>query len=160
MMNERGKSDSALGAVNPANKGERSAAESVEQRAGTKGKADQQSTRRAQDRESVSQALGRVRQAAKQRRKERFTGLFHHINSAMLRTAFFALKRDAAAGVDGVTWQDYEANLDRRIENLSDRVHRGGYRAQPSRRRYIPKPDGRQRPLAVAALEDTVVQRA
>jgi len=103
---------------------------------------------------------GRVRQAAKQRRKERFTALFHHINSAMLRTAFFALKRDAAAGVDGVTWQDYEADLDRRIEDLSDRVHRGAYRAQPSRRRYIPKPDGRQRPLAVAALEDKVVQRA
>src|SRR5256886_5783999 len=78
----------------------------------------------------------------------------------MLRTAFFALKRDAAAGVDGVTWQDYEADLDRRIEDLSDRVHRGAYRAQPSRRRYIPKPDGRQRPLAVAALEDKVVQRA
>src|ERR1700720_1850144 len=111
-------------------------------------------------RESVTQALERVRQAAKQRRKERFTALFHHINSAMLRTAFFALKRDAAAGVDGVTWQDYEADLDRRIEDLSDRVHRGAYRAQPSRRRYIPKPDGRQRPLAVAALEDKVVQRA
>src|SRR5256885_11253872 len=76
------------------------------------------------------------------------------------RTAFFALKRDAAAGVDGVTWQDYEADLDRRIEDLSDRVHRGAYRAQPSRRRYIPKPDGRQRPLAVAALEDKIVQRA
>jgi retron-type reverse transcriptase len=78
----------------------------------------------------------------------------------MLSTAFFALKRDAAAGVDGVTWQDYEADLDRRIEDLRDRVHRGAYRAQPSRRRYIPKPDGRQRPLAVAALEDKVVQRA
>jgi len=117
-------------------------------------------TRRAQDQDSVSQAPERLRQAAKQRRKERFTALFHHINSAMLRTAFFALKRDAAAGVDGVTWQDYEADLDRRIEDLSDRVHRGAYRAQPSRRRYIPKPDGRQRPLAVAALEDKVVQRA
>src|ERR1700730_18165155 len=84
----------------------------------------------------------------------------HHLNCAMLRTAFFALKRDAAAGVDGVRWQDYEADLDRRIEDLSDRVHRGAYRAQPSRRRYIPKPDGRQRPLAVAALEDKIVQRA
>src|SRR5215468_6979969 len=99
--------------------------------------------RRAQDRDSVSQALESVRQAAKQRRKERFTALFHHINSEMLRTAFFALKRDAAAGVDGVTWQDYEADLDRRIEDLSDPVHRGAYRAQPSRRQYIPKPDGR-----------------
>ncbi len=77
-----------------------------------------------------------------------------------LRTAFFALKRDAAAGVDGMKWRDYEGDLDRKIEDLWDRVHRGAYRAQPSRRRYIPKPDGRQRPLAVAALEDKIVQRA
>ena len=160
MMHGREKSDPAIVAKKPANNAGQPAAERVERRAGTEGNAGQQSTRRAQDRESVSQALERVRQAAKQRRKERFTGLFHHINSAMLRTAFFALKRDAAAGVDGLTWQDYEADLDRRIEDLSDRVHRGAYRAQPSRRRYIPKPDGRQRPLAVAALEDKVVQRA
>ena len=78
----------------------------------------------------------------------------------MLRTAFFALKREAAPGVDGMTWQGYEADLDRKIDDLWDRVHRGAYRAQPSRRRYIPKPDGRQRPLAVAALEDKIVQRA
>src|SRR4051812_18213689 len=160
MMHGREKSDPAIVAKNPANNAGQPAAERVERRAGTEGNAGQQSTRRAQNRESVSQALERVRQAAKQRRKERFTALFHHLNSAMLRTAFFALKRDAAAGVDGVTWQDYEADLDRRIEDLSDRVHRGAYRAQPSRRRYIPKPDGRQRPLAVAALEDKVVQRA
>src|SRR5580700_8691054 len=160
MMHGREKSDPAIVAKKPANNAGQPAAERVERRAGTEGNAGQQSTRRAQDRESVSQALGRVRKAAKQRRKERFTALFHHINSAMLRTAFFALKRDAAAGVDGVTWQDYDADLDRRIEDLSDRVHRGAYRAQPSRRRYIPKPDGRQRPLAVAALEDKVVQRA
>ena len=78
----------------------------------------------------------------------------------MLRTAFLALKRDAAPGVDGLTWQDYEAGLDHRIVELHERVHRGAYRAQPSRRRYIPKPDGRQRPLAVAALEDKIVQKA
>jgi group II intron reverse transcriptase/maturase len=78
----------------------------------------------------------------------------------MLRTAFYALRRDAAPGADGLTWQDYEADLDRRIEDLHDRVHRGAYRAQPSRRRFIPKPDGRQRPLAIAALEDKIVQRA
>jgi retron-type reverse transcriptase len=78
----------------------------------------------------------------------------------MLRTAFFALKRDAAPGVDGLTWRAYEADLDRRIEDLHERVRRGAYRAQPARRRYIPKPDGRQRPLAVAALEDKIVQRA
>src|SRR6202158_4532632 len=148
MMHERGKSDSAVRAVKPANKAERSAAELVEQRAGTKGNADQQSTRRAQERESVSQALGRIRQAAKQRKKEKFTTLFHHISVGLLRLAFFEIKKDAAPGVDGLTWQDYEADL------------RGAYRAQPSRRLYIPKPDGRQRPIAIAALEDKIVQRA
>ena len=78
----------------------------------------------------------------------------------MLRTAFFALKKDAAPGVDGVTWEAYEADLDSRIEDLHSRLHRGAYRAQPARRRFIPKPDGRQRPLAVVALEDKIVQRA
>src|SRR6202022_478710 len=160
MMHGREKSDPAIVAKKPANNAGQPAAERGERRAGTEGNAGQQSTRRARNRDSVPQAGERVRQAAKQRRKERFTALFHHINSAMLRTAFFALKRDAAAGVDGGTWQGYEADLDRRIEDLSDRVHRGAYRAQPSRRRYIPKPDGRQRPLAVAALEDKIVQRA
>ena len=160
MMHEHGKSDSAVGAVKPANKAERSAAELVEQRAGTKGNADQQSTRRAQERESVSQALGRIRQAAKQRKKEKFTTLFHHISVELLRLSFFAIKKDAAPGVDGLTWQDYEADLDRKIEDLHDRVQRGAYRALPSRRQYIPKPDGRQRPIAIAALEDKIVQRA
>jgi len=160
MMNERGKSDTAIVAVKPANKAERSAAELVEQRAGTKGNADQQSTRRAQDRESVSQALGRIRQAAKQRKKEKFTTLLHHISVELLRLSFFETKKDAAPGVDGMTWQDYEADLDRNIEELHDRVHRGAYRVLPSRRVYIPKPDGRKRPIAVGALEDKIVQRA
>ena len=160
MMHGHEKSDPAIVARKPTNKAGRPAAEPVERRAGAEGNADQQSTRRAQDRESVSQALDRVRQAARQRKKEKFTALFHHLSIPMLRTAFFALKREAAPGVDGLTWQDYEADLDRRIEDLHARVHRGAYRAQPSRRRYIPKPDGRQRPLAVAALEDKIVQRA
>src|SRR3977135_3462556 len=160
MMAGREKSDAAIVARKPANNAGQPAAERVERRAGTEGNAAQQSTRRAQDREGVSQALERVRQAAKQRRRERFTALFHHLNPAMLRTAFFALKRDAAAGVDGVRWQDYEADLDRRIEALSGRVHRGAYRAPPARRRYIPTPEWRRRPLAVAALEDKLVQRA
>ena len=108
----------------------------------------------------MSQGLDRIRQAARQRRTERFTALYHHLSPPMLRTAFFALKRDAAPGVDGLTWRAYEADLDRRIADLHERVRRGAYRAQPSRRRYIPKPDGRQRPLAVAALEDKIVQRA
>jgi group II intron reverse transcriptase/maturase len=108
----------------------------------------------------VSQALSRARKAAKQTKKEKFTTLFHHLDAAMLRTAFFALKRDAAPGVDGLTWEAYEAELGPRIENLHARLHRGAYRAQPARRRFIPKPDGSQRPLAVTALEDKIVQRA
>jgi RNA-directed DNA polymerase len=160
MMHRHGKSDSVIVAMKPANKAEPSAAESGEPRAGTKGNASQQSTRRTQSRENVSQALDRIRQVARQRKKERFTALFHHISVDLLRTAFFALKRDAAAGVDGLKWQDYEADLERNLEDLHARVQRGAYRALPSRRQYVPKPDGRQRPLAIAALEDKIVQRA
>jgi group II intron reverse transcriptase/maturase len=120
----------------------------------------QQSTRRAQNRESVSQALDRVRTAARHRKKERFTTLFHHLSVDLFREAFLALKRNAAPGVDGLRWPHYEADLERNLTDLHDRVHRGTYRALPSRRRYIPKLDGRQRPLAVAALEDKIVQKA
>jgi retron-type reverse transcriptase len=108
----------------------------------------------------VTQALDRVRQAAKQRKKERFTALLHHINPDTLRAAFYALKRKAVPGVDGVSWEDYEADLELRLEDLHGRVHRGAYRPQPSRRTYIPKADGKQRPLAIAALEDKIVQGA
>jgi group II intron reverse transcriptase/maturase len=108
----------------------------------------------------VSQALDRVRQAAGQRKKEKFTALFHHLSIDLFRESFFALKRDAAPGVDGLTWRTYEADLDRNLTDLHSRVQRGAYRALPSRRTYIPKADGKQRPLAVAALEDKIVQRA
>jgi len=108
----------------------------------------------------VAQALERVRQAARQRKKGKLTALLHHISIDCLRMAFFALKRDAASGVDGLTWPTYEADLDRNLTDLHERVHRGAYRALPSRRTYIPKADGKQRPLAVAALEDKIVQRA
>jgi RNA-directed DNA polymerase len=160
MMHGRGKSDSAIVAVKPTNKAERSAAEPVEPRAGTKGNAGQQSTCRAQSRVSVSQALERIRQAAKARKKEKFTSLLHHISIALLAEAFSELKEDAAPGIDGLTWWDYGLNLERNLEDLHARIHRGAYQALPSRRVYIPKPDGRQRPLAVAALEDKIVQRA
>ena len=160
MMHGREKSDSAIVAGKPTNKAEQSAAEPAEPRAEAEGNASQQSTRRAQDRESVSQALERIRQAARQRKKEKFTALFHHLTIDLLEDAFVELKKDAAAGVDGLTWKDYEADLERNLEDLHARVHRGAYRALPSRRVYIPKPDGRQRPLAVAALEDKIVQRA
>ena len=108
----------------------------------------------------MSQALDRVRQAARERNDEKFTSLLHHISVDLLRTSFLALKRDAAPGVDGVTWTDYAADLDLNLTDLHGRVQRGAYRALPSRRVYIPKADGKQRPLAVAALEDKIVQRA
>jgi group II intron reverse transcriptase/maturase len=108
----------------------------------------------------VSQALERIRTAARQRKKERFTALLHHVSTELLREAFGELKRNAAPGVDGLTWDTYESDLEGNLSDLHDRVQRGAYRALPSRRVYIPKPDGRQRPLAVAALEDKIVQRA
>jgi len=160
MMNGREKSDSAIVAMKPANKAGQPAAEWVEQRAGTKGNAGQPRTRRAQNRSGVSQGLERVRQAARQRKKEKFTALLHHVTTDLLREAFYALKRKAAPGVDGLTWQDYEAGLDDNLQDLHARVHRGAYRALPVRRRYIPKPGGKQRPLGIAALEDKIVQRA
>ena len=160
MKHESEKSDFVVVAGKPTNKAARAVAEPVEPRTETKGNADQQRTRRAQDRGSVSQALERVRQAARQRKRERFTSLLHHIGPAMLRTAFYAIKRDAAPGVDGMTWETYEQDLDRPIEDLHARVKSGAYRALPSRRSYIPKEDGSKRPLAVAALEDKIVQRA
>lgn len=160
MMNGRERSDSAIVAVKPTNKTGQPGAELVEPRAETKGNMGQQSTRRAQNRESVSQALDRVRTAARHRKRKRFTTLFHHLSVDLFREAFLTLKRDAAPGVDGLTWQDYEADLERNLTELHDRVHRGAYRALPSRRQYIPKPDGRQRPLAIAALEDKIVQKA
>src|ERR1700736_1367749 len=164
-MHEREKSDPAIRAGKPTNKAEATsvadAAEPVEQRSGAKGNASEQSTHRTQGRERVTQALDRVRKAARLKRKEKLTALLHHINVDSLREAFFALKRDAAPGVDGVTWQTYEEDLERNLIDLSSRVHRGAYRALPSRRTYIPKADGKQqRPLAVAALEDKIVQRA
>src|SRR5215470_13305997 len=169
MMHGHEKSDPAIVAMKPANKAneltveasaEASAAEPVERRAGTKGNAEQQSTCRAQDRISVEQALGRIRKAAKERKKEKFTALLHHISIDLLEEAFYELNEDAASGVDRLTWTAYEADLECKLEGLHDRVHGGAYRALPSRRVYIPKPDGRQRPLAVAALEDKIVQRA
>src|SRR6266496_2330479 len=160
MMHGHEKSDFAIVAVKPANKAEQTAAEPVEPRAETEGNAGQQSTCGTQGQISVSQALERIRRVAKERKKEKFTSLLHHISIDLLDEAFFELKEDAAAGVDGLTWREYEQNLERNLKDLHARVHREAYRALPSRRTYIPKPDGRQRPLAIAALEDKIVQRA
>ena len=129
MMHEPEKSDSAVVAAKPTNKAEQSAAEPAEPRAGTKGNAGQQSTRRAQDRGSVSQALERVRQAARQRKKEKFTVAPPPSRSRHAANGVFALKRDAAPGVDGLTWEAYETDLDRKIEDLHARVTDGAYRA-------------------------------
>jgi group II intron reverse transcriptase/maturase len=159
-MHDTEKSDSGIVAVKPTNKTGRPVAELVEPRPGTKGNAEQQRMHRTQGRDRMSQSLDRVRKAARLRKKDRFTALFHHINVDALRTAFYALKRKAAPGVDGMTWQDYEADLELRLEDLFKRVQRGTYRPQPSRRTYIPKADGKRRPLAIAALEDKIVQGA
>jgi retron-type reverse transcriptase len=108
----------------------------------------------------VAQALARVRQAARLRKKEKFTALHHHLSIDLLREAFYALKRGAAPGVDDLTWATYATDLERNLTDLHARIHSGAYRALPARRTYIPKADGRQRPLAVAALEDKIAQRA
>jgi retron-type reverse transcriptase len=108
----------------------------------------------------VSQGLADVRKAARENKEMKFTALLHHLTVGLLRESFHSLKRKAAPGVDGVTWQEFEVGLENRLIDLHARVHRGAYRAQPSRRVYMPKSDGRQRPLGVAALEDKIVQQA
>src|SRR4051795_1327955 len=125
MMYGREKSDLAIVAAKPANNDGRPSAELVERMAEAEGKAGQDRTRRAQDRASVSKGLDRVWHVARQRKKERFTALLHHVAPDLLRTAFFALKRQATPGVEGLTCPAYEADLDRRIEDLHERVHRG-----------------------------------
>src|SRR5258706_7847603 len=154
------KSDCAVVPVNRPNKGESSPAEVGEGRAGTKENIVRSNTSPTQSGERVSQGLSGVRQAAKERRQERFTALLHHITHVLLWDSFYALKRQAAPGVDGVTWKEYEAGEEDRLKDLHSRIHRGAYRALPSRRVYIPKPDGRKRPLGIAALEDKIVQHA
>lgn len=160
MMHEREKSDLCIVATKLANNPGQPGAESVERRRGAEGNAVEPSTSRTLSRASVSQRLDRVRQAAKARKKERFTALLHHVSVELLKDAYSGLKRDAAPGVDQLTWQQYGQDLEANVLDLHARVHRGAYRALPSRRHYIAKADGRQRPLGIAALEDKIVQRA
>jgi RNA-directed DNA polymerase len=155
-----GESDEQVVPAKRSNNGERSPAESVEGSCSTKGNAEEAHTRRTQGREHVSQGLGGVREAARRNRKRKFTALLHHITTDLLRDSYSSLKKKAAPGVDGVTWEQYGEGVEERLKDLHDRVHRGAYRAQPSRRTYIPKADGRQRPLGIAALEDKIVQQA
>ena len=160
MTNGMEKSDSVIVAVKSANKGTVVPAEPVEPRTEPKGNPESQSMRRTQDRESVLQAADRIRRFVHRERQARLTTLLHHVTVGALRWAIFELKRNAAAGVDGMTWQMYEEGLEGRLADLHDRVHSGAYRATPSRRVNIPKPDGGTRPLGVAAIEDKIVQKA
>ena len=160
-MHGHGESDRPVLPTKLPNKAEQSAAEAVEGRGLTKENTDQQNTSRTQSRKNVPSALERVRQVASRDGKERFTALMHHVYDIdQLRTAYLALKRDAAAGVDGETWGQYGEDLEARLQDLADRLKRRAYRARPVRRVWIPKADGRQRPLGVPALEDKIVQRA
>jgi group II intron reverse transcriptase/maturase len=142
------------------NKEAKALAEAAEGRARTKENDVQHHTYPTQSGIRVSQGLGGVRRTAQARKQEQFTALLHHLTVDLLRESYYALKRGAAPGVDGVSWQEYEHNLEEQLVSLHQRVHRGTYRAQPSRRVYIPKADGRQRPLGIASLEDKIVQQA
>ena len=160
MMHGHEKSDPAIVAVKLANEGGQPPEERVEPRAGAEGNTEQHGRHRTPSRESLSHGLDRVRQAARTRKQERFTALLHHVDVELLRSSYGWLRKEAAPGVDGVTWDAYGEGLERKLEDLHDRIHRGAYRAQPSRRVFIPKSDGRQRPLGIASLEDKIVQRA
>jgi group II intron reverse transcriptase/maturase len=161
MMYDPGKSDGPEVPRKPPNGAGQPAEEAVEGRGPAKGNPSQQNASRTQGRIDAPSALERVRQQAGRDGKMRFTALLHHIyDPARLELAYFGLKKDAAPGVDGETWRHYGENLEANLQGLSERLKRGAYRAKPVRRTYIPKTDGRQRPLGVTALEDKIVQRA
>jgi RNA-directed DNA polymerase len=161
MMHGQGKSDGPIVPGKLSNKPASTGAERVEGRGPAKGNPQERTMLRTQGRARMQQALERVRQAAKQDRKMRFTALLHHVyHPDTLREAYYGLKREAAPGLDGVTWQDYGGNLETNLQELSGRLKRGAYRARPTRRAYIDKADGRKRPLGVMALEDKIAQRA
>jgi len=161
MTNGLGKSDSPVVPEKSPNKTGQPVAEGMEGRGLAKGNLPQQNASRTPSRKDASSALERVRQAAGKDKKLRFTALLHHIyNLDTLRMAYFSLKKEAAPGVDGETWRHYGEQLERNLQDLSERLKRGAYRAKPVRRVFIPKADGRQRPLGVTALEDKIVQRA
>lgn len=159
-MNERGKSDRSVVPAKPPNNAARAAAEAVEERDLAKGNAASKTRPGHRAGHGASNALDRVRQVARKDKEARFTALLHHVDVDRLRVAYRAINPKAATGVDGVTWQDYGMHLEANLRDLHDRVQRGSYRAKPSRRTYIPKADGRLRPLGIAALEDKIVQRA
>ena len=155
-----GESDGRIIPAKCPNKGEQAFAEGMEGRRPTKENIGQATPPRTQSRMSELSDLHGVREAARRDKRTRFTALLHHVTVQRLRDSYYALKREAAPGVDGVTWQEYGTDLDEKLADLHRRIHRGTYRAQPSKRAYIPKADGRQRLLGIAALEDKLVQQA
>ena len=160
MMNGSGKSDSSKVPAKSPNKAEGPAAEAMEGRGLAKGNSPERNALRTQSREGALSALERVRQAAKSDKKQRFTALLHHIYDVeRLRAAYLEVKKGAAAGVDGETWEHYGEALEQNLHDLSHRLRRGAYRAKPVRRVYIPKvgKPGELRPLGVPALEDKIV---
>jgi HSP20 family molecular chaperone IbpA len=159
-MNGAEKSDLPTVPTKPTNKAGRPAAEPGEGSGGIDRNVALQSTLRTQSRDAVSQAQDRIRAAVTRNKREKLTALLHHVDVDALRWAFFSLKKQAAPGVDGATWEHYAADLDRNLIDLHARVQRGAYRALPSRRQYIPKADGKQRPLGIAAIEDKIFQAA
>lgn len=159
-MNGSGESSGGIVPAKQPNESQGGPKEAVEGRPPTKKNMEQPNSYRTQKRESEPSGLDRVREAAKKEGKKKFTALLHHVTKPLLESSYNSLKRQAAAGVDGVTWEEYGEGLAGRIADLHGRVHRGAYRAQPSRRVWIPKADGRQRPLGIAALEDKIVQHA
>ena len=161
MTNEHGKSDRPIVPGKSPNKARTTAAEGMEGRGLAKGNLSQQNAFRTQSRANAPSALARIRQTASEKKDAKFTALMHHVYRIdTLRTAYLQLKRQAAPGVDGETWQHYGEAIEENLQNLSHRLKRGAYRAKPVRRVYIPKADGRRRPLGVTALEDKIVQRA
>jgi hypothetical protein len=157
-MDEYGKSDRPIVPVKPPNK--TTVAEVVEERGLAKGNAAGKTRPGPRAGQDATSALDRVRRMATKDKEARFTALLHHVSGGRLRKAYWALNPRAATGVDGVTWEGYGQNLEANLRDLLARVRRGGYRPRPSRRAYIPKADGRQRPLGIAALEDKILQRA
>jgi len=160
VMDEGGQSDGPVLPEKLLNNAQGGAAEAVEGRGSAKESTASATSPGHCAGVSVTSGLDRVRRAAQKDREARFTALLHHVDVDRLRAAYRALKPKAAPGVDGVTWEDYGRDLEGNLQDLHARIHRGAYRAKPSRRVLIPKPDGRQRALGVAALEDKVVQRA
>jgi RNA-directed DNA polymerase len=156
----RGKSDGPEVPAKPPNEVAYRTEEVVEGRGPTKENAGQQNALRTQSRLSAPSALDRVRTIAVKDKSARFTALLHHVTIDLLRTSFLSLQRGASPGVDGVTWEQYRVDLEGKFRDLHGRLHQGVYRAKPSRRVFIAKPDGRERPLGIASLEDKLVQRA